>query len=822
MPNANKFLMNIITVIVAVLFLCVQGLWAYPPECTSSLRPMSSAKSTAKQIKAAVSRGAKFSSVAFEEARQKLDAYIGNAMEGGRSQLHEFEIYDILRILGINVPQYTVIRDPQDIPTLPDARKLVLKIISPSLHKSDEMTADGTVKGVEMVSSEQAPQIIRRMFEIHGTEGVMVCPFIESASGPSELLLGFTDAYSGRLICFGEGGFYTDYRLDRAYRDYRLPFSARELIASTNIGKHFIYGRYRSKNLPLETEELESLIEMLAAFKRYYDDSGEYSVSGFDINPLLCQPDGRLFACDAKLEFTSREPALKAKPVERISKIFHPRSIAVIGAAGTLPYRVSANIGRLMDNLVDTFKGKIYFYLLPSYNTKEYRGIKFVGQVPDDCDLCVIFKSKADGIKVVEERLDKGNATILIAAGFGEIKEGAQLEQELRNVIEEANEKGCLVGPNTMGIITPDFDATFADKSAGIEASKESNIAFISQSGVFLSAGASSLALRNTKIHYGVSIGNAMDLKAADYLEYILEYEPQIKIVAMYLESSSGERLGYLINEARKKGVFVIIRKGGTTEEGEKAATSHTAGTAGKFEHFKAVLEQAGAVVFSDTDDYDLWVDTVYAASHFAAKGIPQGKRVFTFCSGGEDTVTTTDVIEASSKLEFPQPDKELGDFILGLNVLNAVKNPFDVTAAISAEKIMNLLEYLDLSETFDLIIFEYLRWLSGPGKDVELIRFVKERKSAKPLVFAIKDDSVAGKKLKDDLRQSGFLVFDTPQRCILALSAILKSGTAATKSLSVDGDNPTRLGLPLAESKASRLNCRKDTMVMEAVSTAA
>ncbi len=809
MPNANKFLMNIITVIVAVLFLCVQGLWAYPPEYTSSLKPMSSAKSTAKQIKAAVSRGAKFSSAAFEEARQKLDAYIGNAMKGGRSQLHEFEIYDILRILGINVPQYTVIRNPQDIPTLPDARKLVLKIISPSLHKSDEMTADGKVKGVEMVSSEQAPQIIRRMFEIQRTEGVIVCPFIESASGPSELLLGFTDADSGRLICFGEGGFYTDYRLDRAYRDYRLPFSARELIASTNIGKHFIYGRYRSKNLPLKTEELESLIEMLAAFKCHYDDSGEYSVSGFDINPLICQPDGRLFACDAKLEFNSREPVLKVKPVKRIRKIFHPRSIAVIGAAGTLPYRISANIGRLMDNLVDTFKGKIYFYLLKSY-TKIYRGIKFVGQVPDDCDLCVIVKSKADGIKVVRERLAKGNATILIAAGFGEVEEGAQLEQELRNVIEEANEEGSLVGPNTMGVITPDFDATFADKSAGIEASKESNIAFISQSGVFLSAGASSLALRNTKIHYGVSIGNAMDLKAADYLEYILEYEPQIKVVAMYLESAGGERLGYLINEARKKGVFVIIRKGGTTKEGEESAALHTASTAGKFEHFKAVLEQAGAVVFSDTDDYDLWVDTVYTASHFAAKGIPQGKRVFAFCSGGEDTVTTTDVAAASRKLEFPQPDKELSEFILGLNVLNAGKNPFDMTAAISAENIMNLLKYLDLSETFDLIIFEYLRWLSGPGKDEELIRFVKERKSAKPLVFAIKDDSDAGKKLKDDLRQSGFLVFDTPQRGILALSAILKKGTAATKSLS---------DLPSAESKVNR---RKDTMVIEAVSTAA
>ncbi|MDP2928862.1 MAG: acetate--CoA ligase family protein [Candidatus Omnitrophota bacterium] len=739
-------------------------------------------------------------------AAKVLDDSIEKARRDGRSRLYEFEIYELLRSLGINVPQYVIVKDPKDIPQLPTAKKLALKIISSSLHKSDEKTADGMIKGVEIVSPEGAEQTIQKMFEIPGATGVLVCPFVENASGPSELLIGFADADLGRLICFGQGGTYTDYRPDRAYRDYRLPFSAKELISSTDVGKHFIYGSYRSKRLPLKAVELESIIEKLAAFKAYYDEKGEFNVSDLEINPLMCLPDGRLFACDAKLNFTEKKPAAKVRPFARLRKLLHPKSIAIIGAVSDKAVKsVGPAIPRLTDNVLRTFKdkGTIYLHFSPEYwRNKFYAGEPFVTAVPDDCDLCIVLKPCKDGVKIASERMEKGSAVVLIGAGFDEVKgdKAAQLVQNLRSGIENAHPDGSLVGPNTMGIITPDVDALFSDTSAGVTASKDSNIAFISQSGAFLGAAVSSLALRNTSIHYGFSIGNAMDLGAADYLEYIIENEPQIKVVAMYLESSGSDRLGALIRKAREKGISVIIRKGGTTEEGAKSTVSHTASSAGKFEHFKAVLEQAGAAVFSDTGNYDLWVDTVYAASHFAAKGFPDGNKVFAISSGGEDAVSMTDTQAVDRKLNFPQPGGALAGFISDLNILNTVKNPFDITAGTSVENIKKILDYLDSSnDEADLLLFAYLRWLPGPGKDAELIQYIKERKGTKPLVMILKDDSDTARAVKKELREAGVLVFDTPQRAVLALGAVLQSAPAGSVTLSVTVAQAVSIAQPVA-----------------------
>lgn len=737
-------------------------------------------------------------------AARALDDYIKKARDDGRDRLYEFEIYDVLKLLGVNVPQYTVINDPDNIPQLPRAaKKMVLKIISSSLHKSDETIAGGMVRGVEIVATEEAPWFIRKMFMIPGAKGVLVYPFVENASGPSELLIGFTDADLGRLICFGQGGLYTDYRPDRAYRDYRLGFSAEELIASTDIGKQFIYGNYRSRQLPLKAGELEALIEKFAAFKRYYDEHGEFAVSDLEINPLMCLPDGQLFACDAKLEFTQKKPAAKVKPVERLRKLLHPRSVGVTGVVSDRWInRVGAAIPRILDNLIRTWKGPLY--IKGETGGVAYKGVKLAKEVPDDCDLCIVLNTPKEGVTVAKDRLAKGSAVVLIGAGFGEVEGDAatKLNQALQAAIDGAHPDGSLVGPNTMGIITPELDALFSDESAGVKASKDSNIAFISQSGAFLAAAASSLALRNTYIHYGFSIGNAADLGAADYLEYIIENEPQIKVVAMYLEASGGNRIGALIRRAHEKGISVIIRKGGTTEEGAKSTVSHTASSAGKFEHFKAVLEQAGAVVLPDTGNYDLWVDTVYAASHFAANGFPKGNRIFAMSSGGEDAVAMTDAQAVSGKAVFPQPDEALRSFMQSLKILNTVKNPFDITAGTSVDKIKQLLEYAGSSDTCDLLLFAYLRWLPPLAKDRELIQYIKDHKGSKPLVMILKDDSDTGRAVKKELREAGVLVFDTPQRAIFALGAVLKN--AAPSALPAPAAGKPMQGIAGPEGRGS------------------
>ncbi|MFH1868295.1 MAG: acetate--CoA ligase family protein, partial [Candidatus Omnitrophota bacterium] len=673
--------------------------------------------------------------------------------------------------------------------------------------------------------------------------GVLVSSFIEKASPvPSELIIGFSDSESGGFVRFGEGGWGTDYREDDACRSYLpyMPFSAKELISATKIGRTFVYGKdnYRGKRLPLKPEKLESLIEMLVAFKRYYDENGKYDVWDFEINPFICDKDGELFACDAKLQFRPKKHPKKVRllPKSGMDRLFEPNSIAIIGAVtDSDAKRVHANILNTVNNIRESFGeySKIYLYLTKEYakpgrktsKVKTYKGIPFVEEIPDDCDLYVVLKPPGKGgIAAVKDILAKGKPVIMIGAGVEEVESGADLARQLKDAIESAVEGGCVLGPNSMGFVGP-YNATFPI-TAGVEAHKESNIALIAQSGVFLSTGITSLTQRNTRVHYGISIGNATDLKAADYLEYILKYKQQIKVLGMYLEDSGGERLLYWVNEARKRGVSVIISKGGTTKQGAKAAASHTASMAGEFKTFKQLFEQAGAIVFANTDDDDMWPETVYAASYFAKKGFPKGNIVAGVNLGGVDAVTMTDAIELSEKLESLKPDRNLYEHIKKLKLPNDIKFPLDATAAAGIKNIKKLLGFLDTSKQrkqFDMIVFAYLQWLTGTEDDKKLMEFIKNRgKDALPLIFANKDYSDEGIGFTDHMQKKGFLVFSTPNRAIRAISAIMKSRAAITEPLSADVGNLVAPNFSSAVFTAPLLDHRRNPMVIEAINAAA
>ena len=139
-----------------------------------------------------------------------------------------------------------------------------------------------------------------------------------------------------------------------------------------------------------------------------------------------------------------------------------------------------------------------------------------------------------------------------------------------------------LIGPNCMGIFSP---------AAGVRQNEDQYhgesgpVGFIGQSGTHTVYTSTTLnVVHGIKLAKSVSFGNAAVLEAADYLDYFAA-DPAVEIIGMYIEGvRDGRRFVRSLREAAAKKP-VLIWKGGQTEQGARAAASHTASLAASAGH---------------------------------------------------------------------------------------------------------------------------------------------------------------------------------------------------------------------------------------------
>src|SRR5512141_2454331 len=160
---------------------------------------------------------------------------------------------------------------------------------------------------------------------------------------------------------------------------------------------------------------------------------------------------------------TTAPDATTSDPQERepLDALFHPRSIAVIGAT-----EKAGSVGRtiLWNLLSSPFGGTVY----PVNPTRPaILGVKAyasIGAIGEDVDLAVIVTPAKSAPGLVEECGQAGiKGVIIISAGFKEVgPEGVELE---RQVLEAARKHDIrVIGPNCLGIMNPvgRMNATFA------------------------------------------------------------------------------------------------------------------------------------------------------------------------------------------------------------------------------------------------------------------------------------------------------------------------------------------------------------------------
>ncbi len=330
-------------------------------------------------------------------------------------------------------------------------------------------------------------------------------------------------------------------------------------------------------------------------------------------------------------------------PSDEIEALLWPRSIAVVGASAN---ERSAGFEFVQGLQKVGFPGPIY-----PVNPKldELLGLKAyprLEDIPGTVDFVMSAVPATAALDMVEGAKAKGTKLIhLFTARFSETgrKEGADLEQELRRRTSEAGIR--VIGPNCMGVYYPKAKLTFDPELP----TDPGNIGFLSQSGGHAYRVIGRGASRGLKFSKVVSYGNALDLNEADFLDHFAQ-DPDTDFVAAYVE---GVRDGRRFFDALRRVAAtkpVVVLKGGRTDAGHAAASSHTAALAGQQTVWRAAVRQAGAIEVGSINEL---IDMLVM---FRTGGLAKGRRVAVLGGAGGETVEAADLCQEAGLELTPIP----------------------------------------------------------------------------------------------------------------------------------------------------------------------
>ena len=407
-----------------------------------------------------------------------------------------------------------------------------------------------------------------------------------------------------------------------------------------------------------------------------------------------------------------------------LDALFKPRAVALVGASTK-----ELSIGNVIIRNLQKYgyKGEIYPVNAKADEVCGLKAYPSLADIPGEVDLAHIIIPSQFVPQAIEECGQKGvKAVIINSAGFSEMgEEGARLQAEF---LANARKYGIrLFGPNCQGIINSDpalnayCNFTFTFPKPG------------SISVVALSGGVGALimqALDDLDIGQRLyaSNGNACDVSIPEIIHYYGEDEGT-KAVILYTEGFDKPR--EFLEVTRKVAAHkpVLAMKAGRTEEGAKAASSHTGSLAGVDIATELIFEKIGVLPFRDEGEM------VRAAMAFSSQPIPAGNRVGIITNTGGPAVIATDVL-VDFDLEVP---KLSAASIARLRETQfpeaALENPIDVVATAGGPQFRAALDVMMDSDQIDCV---YINFVTAPFTDTDAVAreiVAVNRQKRKPLV---------------------------------------------------------------------------------------
>jgi acyl-CoA synthetase (NDP forming) len=349
-----------------------------------------------------------------------------------------------------------------------------------------------------------------------------------------------------------------------------------------------------------------------------------------------------------------------------IAELLEIKSVAIIGVSARMGYYWTHSMTQWDHDLRIWFVSKSGGEII---GRKIYTSLIEVPEPIDYAILAVPYRAVPDVLRECAEKGAKG-ATVF-TSGYSELgtDEGRKREEELDALIKELGIR--VFGPNCMGLMYPKLGFAFMPSVPR----RIGNVGFLSQSGGVIittyTAGAES-GVGFSKIF---SYGNSIDINPIELLDYF-ESDIETKVIGAYLEGTERGRelLDSLIRTAAKKPVIVL--KGGRSNEGSRAVSSHTGALAGNNEMWDTVFKQANVIQVNTLEDL------IATLSLFSKCSAPQSRNVgIIVISGGTSVVYTDLAVEYGLTVPSTSPESLEKLEPLINDVGTSIRNPIDLAA---------------------------------------------------------------------------------------------------------------------------------------------
>jgi acetyltransferase len=356
-----------------------------------------------------------------------------------------------------------------------------------------------------------------------------------------------------------------------------------------------------------------------------------------------------------------------------LAPIFHPRSVAVIGATET-----PGSVGSiLMRNLLTNPFGGVVYPINPKrravHGVHCYPGLS---ALPDRVDLAVIATPAATVPGLIRDCIEQHiPAAIIISAGFSELgAEGRALEKQIRDL---ARGKMRIIGPNCLGVIHPpsNLNASFAASMA-----RPGKVALLSQSGAICTSILDWAQEKRIGFSTFVSVGAMLDVDFAALIDYFAD-DAATRSIILYMESIGNVRSFLSAARSASRAKHLIVVKAGRHEAGARAAASHTGALAGSDAVFDAAFRRCGALRVTT-------IPELFNMSEILAlQPPPRGPALAIITNAGGPGVMATDALMTSGGQLAALSDPTRAALDAALPPFWSHANPIDILGDATAER---------------------------------------------------------------------------------------------------------------------------------------
>jgi acetyl coenzyme A synthetase (ADP forming)-like protein len=482
-------------------------------------------------------------------------------------------------------------------------------------------------------------------------------------------------------------------------------------------------------------------------------------------------------------QFEDRE---RLAAVAAVTHLLAPASVAVIGAS-----RHAGAIGAaVMHNLIAYgFHGPLYPVNPAATDIEGIPAFPSVLAIPGDVEMAVVTVPAAVVAKVARECAQKGvRGLVVISAGFGEAgPDGVALQRELVEICRQAGMR--LVGPNCMGVINSapgvTLDATFAPDQpvAG-------RIGFLSQSGgLGLAVMARAQALGSGLSSF-VSVGNKADLSGNDFMQF-WEADPQTDVIMLYLESFGNPRRFARVARRVSRSKPILAVKGGRTQAGNRATSSHTGALLSASDITVDALFQQAGVIRTDT-----LAELFDAALLLGSQPLPTGNRVAILTNAGGPAILCADACEGNGLVVPPLPEIVRKRLAASMPAAGSTGNPVDMLAAANGEDYERAISVLAACEEIDAIIVIFTPPLITKG--TEVVRAIHRAARALPRAIPVLSVFMSKQAAPRVISSGGVRIphYPFPEEAARALSLVARYGAwrsapeeTVTEIAGIEGD---------------------------------